>query len=67
MFENPSRGMQATNFTTNVRKILDLKSSSEQIFSENWRWVSLTDTWIFQFPFLHIERGTDTEIKSVAE
>ena len=27
------------NFTKNVPKILDLKSSSEQIFSENWRWV----------------------------
>ena len=68
MFENPRRGMQATNFTTNVGKIVDLKSSSEQIFSENWRGVPLTDTWIgFQFPFLHIERGTDTEIKSVAE
>ena len=26
---------QARNFTTNVSKILDLKSSSEQIFSEN--------------------------------
>ena len=32
MFENPRRGMQARNFTTNVPKILDLKSSSEQIF-----------------------------------
>ena len=32
MFENPRRGMQALNFTTNVPKILDLKSSSEQIF-----------------------------------
>ena len=32
MFENPRRGMQARNFTTNVSKILDLKSSSEQIF-----------------------------------
>ena len=32
MFKNPRRGMQATNFTTNVPKILDLKSSSEQIF-----------------------------------
>ena len=41
MFENPSRGMQAKNFTTNVPKILDLKSSSEQIFSENCRWVPL--------------------------
>ena len=35
MFENPRRGMQARNFTTNVPKILDLKSSSEQIFSRN--------------------------------
>ena len=34
MFENPRRGKQARNFTTNVPKILDLKSSSEQIFSE---------------------------------
>ena len=32
MFENPRRGMQARNFTTNVPKILDLKSSSEQMF-----------------------------------
>ena len=32
MFENPRRGKQARNFTTNVSKILDLKSSSEQIF-----------------------------------
>ena len=34
MFENPRRGRQARNFTTNVPKILDLKSSPEQIFSE---------------------------------
>ena len=33
MFENPRRGRQARNCTTNVPKILDLKSSSEQIFS----------------------------------
>jgi len=33
MFENPRRGSQARNFTTNAPKILDLKSSSEQIFS----------------------------------
>ena len=32
MFENPRRGRQARNFTTNVPKILDLKSSSEHIF-----------------------------------
>ena len=43
MFENPSIGRQARNFTKNVPKILDLKSSSEQIFSENWRWVPLSD------------------------
>ena len=41
MFENPKRGSQTKNFTTNVLKILDLKSSSEQIFSKNWCWVSL--------------------------
>ena len=33
MFENPRRGREARNFTTNVPKILVLKSSSEQIFS----------------------------------
>ena len=32
MFENPRRGRQASNFTTNVPKILDLKLSSKQIF-----------------------------------
>ena len=31
MFENLRRGRQARNFATNVSKILDLKSSSEQI------------------------------------
>ena len=43
MFGNPRRGRQAGNFTRirNVPKILDLKSSSEQIFSKNWRWVPL--------------------------
>ena len=35
MFENPRRGRQARNFTANVPKIIDLKSSSEQIFPEN--------------------------------
>ena len=38
MFENPRRGRQAGNFIKNFPKILHLKSSSEQIFSENWRW-----------------------------
>ena len=32
MFENPRRSRQARNFATNVPKILDLKSSSEQTF-----------------------------------
>ena len=41
MFENLRRGRQARNFTTNVPKILDVKSSSEQIFSENCRCVPL--------------------------
>ena len=41
MFENPRRGRQARNFTTNVPKILDRKSSSGQIFSENCRWMPL--------------------------
>ena len=31
MFENPRRSRQARNFTENDTKILDLKSSSEQI------------------------------------
>ena len=35
MFENPRRGRQARNFRTNAPKILDLKSSSEQVFSRN--------------------------------
>ena len=42
MFENPRRGKQAINFTINVLEFLDLKWSSKQIFSENWRWVPLT-------------------------
>ena len=41
MFENPRRGGQARNFPTNIPKILDLKSSSEQIFSKTCRWVPL--------------------------
>ena len=48
MFENPRRDRQARNFTTNVPKILDLKSSSEQMFSENWRWVPLIGPWIIK-------------------
>ena len=47
MFENPRRGRQARNFTTNVAKILDLKSSSAQIFLENWCWVPLITGTLF--------------------
>ena len=39
-FENPRRGRQARNLTTNVPKILHLKTS-EKIFSKNCRWVPL--------------------------
>ena len=41
-FVNPRRGREARNLTTNVPKILDLKSSSEQIFCKNCRWVPMT-------------------------
>ena len=41
MFENPRKGRQARNFAKNVQKTLDLKSSSEQLFSENCRQVPL--------------------------
>ena len=41
MFENPRRGREARNFKTKVPKILDLKLSTKQIFSENWRWVPM--------------------------
>ena len=40
------RGRQERNFTTNVPKIVDLRSSSEKIFSENWRWLPLTSKGI---------------------
>ena len=40
MFENPTTGREARNSITKVPKILDLKSSSLQIyFFQNWRWV----------------------------
>ena len=56
MFEYPRRGRQARNFTTNVPKILDLKSSSEQIF---FRKLSLGAPVLFenilQFSFPNVE------------
>ena len=55
MFENPRRGKQARNFTTNVPKTLDLKSSSEQIFSEKlgaseWANYKITDSFLAVSP-----------------
>ena len=44
-FENPRRGRQARNLTTNVPKILDLKWPSEQMFSKNCRWVPQRKEW----------------------
>ena len=41
MVENPRTGRQARTFTTNVPKIVDVKSSSEQIFFKNCRSVPL--------------------------
>ena len=45
-FENTGRGRQARNLTTNVPKILDLKSSSEQVLSKNCRWVPLPKMFV---------------------
>ena len=56
MFENPRRDRQARNFTTNAPKILDLKSSSEQIFPENCRWVPLK---FVSFVFLIVKAEAD--------
>ena len=67
MFENPRRGRQARNFTRNVPKILGLKSSSEQIFSENW--VSLpieeifTNTHTKKITFYFIQNKTKQAMK----
>ena len=53
MFENPRRGRQPRNFTTNVQKILDLKSSFEQIFSKNWRWVPMRNVSWYRKDFYY--------------
>ena len=53
--ENPRKGGQARNLTTNVPKILDLKSSSEQIFYENCRWVPLTSVLFSRINLRHPE------------
>ena len=57
MFENPRRGRQARNFTTNVPKILDLKSSSEQkrvfIVFDRAEISSLVGATRPEYPFTH--------------
>ena len=73
MFENPRRGRQARNFTANVPKILELKTSSEQIFSENSRRVplkkagknklvlsSVSDLYKLQTPFTALVQKPET-------
>ena len=66
MSEKPRRGRQARYFTTNVSKIVDLESSSEQILSESWRWVPLKRTGqicslclvvLFSFGFIYLLIG----------
>ena len=63
MFENPRRGRQVRNFGKNVPKILDLKLSSEQIFSQNCRWVPLLfweitpATWFQSCDYAKIQMG----------
>ena len=54
MFENPRRGRQARNFTTNAPKILDLRSSSEQIFSRKLP---------LGAPALHLERKSQSNAR----
>ena len=65
--KNPRRGRQARNFTTNVPKILGLKSSSEQIFSENWVPLPIeeifTNTHTKKITFYFIQNKTKQAMK----
>ena len=58
MFENPRRGRQARNFTTNSPKILDLKSSFEQIFSRKLPLGAPDFTFHFRVFMTYISLGT---------
>ena len=66
IFENPKRSRQAINFTTNVPKVLDLKSSSEQTFhlisNQNFRNFGLNEKCPGPPPglFYLSEKGTNT-------
>ena len=66
MFENPRRVRQARNFTKNVPKIVDLKSSSEQIFSENCRWVPLIDLFSRLLGVLRMLEGLELNNQSIS-
>ena len=61
MFENPRRGKQARNFTTNAPKILDLKSSSEQIFSRKLPLGAPYTLFPSFTKYLYMSRLRDTE------
>ena len=56
MFEKPRRGRRARNFTTNVPKIVDLKSSAEQIFSKTLS-LGAPDTYLSNPFFLQSARA----------
>ena len=70
MFENPRRGRQARNFTTNVPKIPDLKSSSEQILfrksslgaPEWWDRTKTGLTFTFRAPLRKIYESTHIDL-----
>ena len=54
---------EARNFTTNAPKVLDLKSSSEQVFSKNCRWVPLMSVQLKHVNFNHINKIEVVELK----
>ena len=67
MFENPGRGRQARNFTPTAPKILDLKSSSEQIFFRKLplgALVSFSVYWWFSDETISKSANKILEIKS---
>ena len=57
MLENLRRVKQGRNFTADVSKILDLKSSSAQISSKNWRWVPLYNGHLFTAATIFCPQG----------
>ena len=57
--EDPRRGRQARNLATKIPKILDLKSSSEQIFSKNCHWMPLTVMITQNVTLSNTKKGTE--------